>query len=69
MRIVGVCVASYEGEDVELNTFRLSCRALGLRIEQNLLEKILHGFAEQGKNTVFGHFVATQKMLKSLIPI
>lgn len=61
MGIVGVCIASYEGTNVELGTFLLSCRALGRGIEQKFLEEVLHFFAERGKDVVFGQFIATQK--------
>jgi FkbH-like protein len=61
MGVVGSSICKCYKDEAIVDTFLLSCRALGRGIEARFLEEILYLLAERGIKKVFGHYIATQK--------
>jgi predicted enzyme involved in methoxymalonyl-ACP biosynthesis len=61
MGIVGVAIVKYQGTQAEIDTFLLSCRAIGRGAERALLVHILNSAKAKDCTRVLGHFIATKK--------
>lgn len=59
--IVGAAIVRYDGARAEIDTFLLSCRALGRGAEQALLAQVLNAAARRGCTHVEGRYLATAK--------
>ncbi len=62
MGLVGVAIAKYSGQQAEIDTFLLSCRVLGRRVEEAFLAQILY-YAKARRNcsSVLGCYYSTKK--------
>ena len=62
MGLVGVAIVKYSDPKAEIDTFLLSCRVLGRRVEEAFLAQILH-HAKTHRNcrSVLGYYYATKK--------
>lgn len=63
--IVGACIVEYVGGQAVLDTFLLSCRALGRGVEQKFLEEILHLCRARGADVVQAEYVRTAKNVQA----
>jgi len=61
MGIVGTCILFSEGSKVKIDTFLMSCRALGREIECQFLDEICLFSKEKGFNIIEGVFIPTSK--------
>jgi len=62
MGLVGVAIVKYSGQQAEIDTFLLSCRVLGRRIEEAFLAHILYYVkARRNCRSVLGCYCATKK--------
>jgi FkbH-like protein len=59
--IIGVCILEYAERQASIDTFLLSCRALGRGAEQKFLAEILHLACTKGAYTTRGEYVPTSK--------
>jgi FkbH-like protein len=59
--MVGVAILKYEGQKATIDTFLLSCRALGRGAEGILLEHCLKSAAKAGADRVLGCYARTSK--------
>ncbi len=59
--IVGVIILKIEGEKCLIDTFLLSCRVLGLTIEQSMLAHIQERARESGCKQLVGEYIPTKK--------
>lgn len=59
--IVGVCILKYEGKNAVLDSFLLSCRALGRGVEEILLFSALKLAKERGCLSVVGEYMPSRK--------
>lgn len=59
--IVGVAIIRYRAQIASLDTFLLSCRALGRKIENVFLNICLKIAQERGASTIIGQYSATKK--------
>ncbi len=60
--LVGVALATPRGEGVwDVDSFLLSCRVIGRRLEACLLAELARLVAARGGQTLVGHFVASEK--------
>ena len=58
---IGAAVLVTEDDGIRIDTFLLSCRAMGKNIEYGILGWLLDGCGEQGFTRVRGDFVQTEK--------
>ena len=61
MGIIGTCILRYKGRSAHIDTFLLSCRALGRKIEDKFLEEICYLANKKGMKTVVGKYIPTKK--------
>jgi FkbH-like protein len=59
--LIGVAITSTRGQELVIDTFLLSCRALGRGVEDALLNFILHGAQKKEYKRAVGLFSATKK--------
>ncbi len=59
--IVGTCIVKYEADRAEIETFLLSCRALGRGIEKKFLAEVLERARKRGAKKAVGEYLKTQK--------
>jgi FkbH-like protein len=59
--IVGVAIVKKEGGAAVIDTFLLSCRVIGRRIETALLRHLAEWSQEEGLSSLIGHFIPTAK--------
>ncbi|OFW06427.1 MAG: hypothetical protein A3I61_19945 [Acidobacteria bacterium RIFCSPLOWO2_02_FULL_68_18] len=59
--IVGACVLAYAGRRASIDTFLLSCRALGRGVERRFLVEALHLSRARGAEVVQGEYIRTAK--------
>jgi FkbH-like protein len=59
--LVGVAIVRYEGEDSELDTFLLSCRAIGRAVEECLLAHCIEAARARGCRRLRGCYFPTAK--------
>ncbi len=59
--IVGVAIVRKEPKTWTLDSFLLSCRVIGRRVETALLARIVEDAKEQGVSTLVGEYIPTQK--------
>lgn len=61
MGIIGTCILRYKGRSAHIDTFLLSCRGLGRKIEDKFLEEICSLVNKKGMKTVVGKYIPTKK--------
>jgi len=61
MGLIGVAIVEYHHEQAEIDTFLLSCRAIGRRAEEALLAHVLNTACERGCARILGHYLITKK--------
>ena len=61
MGIIGTCILRYKGRSALIDTFLLSCRGLGRKIEDKFLEEICYLANKKGMKTVVGEYIPTKK--------
>jgi FkbH-like protein len=59
--IVGVAIVRKEPKTWTLDSFLLSCRVIGRKVETAFLAKIVEDAKEQGASTLVGEYIPTQK--------
>ncbi|OHE73113.1 MAG: hypothetical protein A2Y14_00650 [Verrucomicrobia bacterium GWF2_51_19] len=59
--IVGVLVAEKQGRTWSIDTFLLSCRAIGLGLETFMMQTLLDAAKKEGASVVTGTFIPTAK--------
>ena len=59
--IIGSGIVRYVGKCAEIDTFLLSCRALGRGAEAKFLSEIMHLVRGRGAESVKGEFIRTAK--------
>ena len=59
--LVGVAIASTEGEVCEIDTFLMSCRVIGRTVETALLARLAADARERGAKVLQGWFLPTKK--------
>jgi FkbH-like protein len=59
--LVGVAIAHDQGEQCEVDTFLLSCRAIGRTVETALLAHLAESAAQRGCKRLVGWFLPTKK--------
>src|SRR6202162_4914322 len=59
--LVGVAIAHDEGEQCEVDTFLLSCRAIGRTVETSLLAHLAESAVQRGRKQLVGWFLPTRK--------
>ncbi|UCC58995.1 MAG: HAD family hydrolase [Candidatus Bathyarchaeum sp.] len=59
--IVGVAIVRKEPKTWTLDSFLLSCRVIGRKVETAFLAKIVEDAKEQGVSTLVGEYIPTQK--------
>jgi FkbH-like protein len=59
--IVGVAIVRKEPQTWTLDSFLLSCRVIGRKVETALLAKIVEDAEKQGVSALIGEFIPTQK--------
>lgn len=59
--IVGSCVLRYDGDHAHIDTFLLSCRALGRGVEKIFLNHALRLAQKRGAAVAVGEYIATRK--------
>ncbi len=62
--IVGVCILAYDDKKVTIDTFLLSCRVLGRKVENAFILKILELAKFRGCEIVSGEYLPTEKNLQ-----
>ena len=61
MGLTGVAIVKYDGGQAEIDTFLLSCRAIGRGAEEALLAHVLNSVKTRGCERVLGRYLATKK--------
>jgi len=61
MGIIGVAILKYQADRAILDTFLVSCRALGRRIEDGFIDQCLLKAKLRGAKTAIGNYIATKK--------
>jgi len=61
MGIIGTAIVRYRGETAYLDTFLMSCRALGRGIERRFLFEVLTSAARRGAQSMSADFIPTAK--------
>jgi FkbH-like protein len=59
--IIGFCLAINEGSQARIDTFLMSCRALGRGVETAFLALCVETTARKGARTITGNYVPTKK--------
>ncbi|MCB9252923.1 MAG: amino acid adenylation domain-containing protein [Flavobacteriales bacterium] len=59
--MVGLILASIEGKNLFIETFLLSCRVLGRKVEQNILGKLMTFSSQNGLDYIVCNFIKTKK--------
>lgn len=59
--LVGVCILRHQNTDVWVDTFLLSCRVLGRRVEEVFLLECLRRARERGARRAVGEYIPTPK--------
>ena len=59
--IIGVIIISYEGQNAFIDTFLLSCRAIGRGIEEAMLKVCIDRARERGCENIFGIYVPSKR--------
>lgn len=61
MGLIGVAIIKYGGEQAEIDTFLLSCRAISRGVEEALLAHVLQAARARGCSRAVGHYLMTKK--------
>jgi FkbH-like protein len=61
MGLIGVAITKYSGEQAEIDTFLLSCRAIGRRVEEVQMAHVLNCARARGCSHVLGRYLITKK--------
>ncbi len=59
--IVGACILRYDGSTVLVDTLLLSCRVLGRKVEDILINQVLELAKKKGFKTVVGEYYPTNR--------
>ncbi|MHC1791946.1 HAD-IIIC family phosphatase [Solidesulfovibrio sp.] len=59
--LVGSCILKFESDTAYIDTFLLSCRALGRGVEDVFLRHIARRARKRGASVVFGDYIPTRK--------
>jgi FkbH-like protein len=59
--LIGVAIVRYHRDQAEIDSFLLSCRAIGRGAEEALLAHLLHTAHARGCRRVIGHYRFTKK--------
>ncbi len=63
--LIGVAIVKYEGGTMLIDSFLMSCRALGRGLENALLAFLINSGAEKGANKVIGRYVPSKKNIQT----
>jgi FkbH-like protein len=68
--IAGLAILRYRGDRAEIDTFLLSCRVLGRKIEEAFLAFLVESARQGGASFLIGHYVPTakNKQVESFFP-
>jgi len=58
---VGVAIAVLVGSTWKINTFLLSCRAIGRQVETTLLSTLIYEIRKRGGKRILGEYLPTPK--------
>lgn len=61
MGTIGVAIVKYSGQQAEIDTFLLSCRAIGRGVEDALLAHVLSSARARGCTVARGYYAVTKK--------
>jgi FkbH-like protein len=61
MGLIGVAIIKYSAELAEIDTFLLSCRAIGRGVEESLMAHMLNSARARGCSRVLGRYLITKK--------
>ena len=59
--ISGLAIAKLKGKEAEIDTFLLSCRVLGKKLEQEFLKLLLELLKKQGITRIYATYIPTSK--------
>jgi len=59
--LVGVAIIKYQAQEAQIDSFLLSCRAIGREVEDALLAHVFNHVKDQGYSKLLGCFLATKK--------
>jgi FkbH-like protein len=59
--MICVIIALIGGQTLEIDTWLMSCRVLGRRIEERLLDELVLAAHSKGIETIIGHYIPTTK--------
>jgi len=59
--LIGVAIIKYSNKQAEIDTFLLSCRAIGRGVEEALMTHVLNSAKARGCSHVLGHYLVTKK--------
>lgn len=59
--IIAVLITEKQKEALRVDTFLMSCRVLGRKVEDAIFSFLQHQAADQGKKTILGEFFVTEK--------
>jgi len=63
--LIGVAIVKYEGGTMLIDSFLMSCRALGRGLENALLAFLINSGAEKGAEKVIGRYVPSKKNIQT----
>lgn len=63
--LIGVAIVRYEGSKMIIDSFLMSCRALGRSLERALLTFSINSGAERGATKVIGRYVPSKKNVQT----
>lgn len=61
MGLIGAAIIKYKGGKAEIDTFLVSCRAIGRGVEDALLAYVINFVKNKGCSHVLGHYLVTKK--------
>jgi FkbH-like protein len=64
MGLIGVAIIKYDGKQADIETFLLSCRALGRGVEDAFMAQILNYVKEKECTSILGHYLASKKNIQ-----
>jgi FkbH-like protein len=65
MGIVGSCIIFYDNKRAIIDTFLISCRALGRGIEKRFLSEVMHIVSKRGVKYIYGQYVPSKKNMQT----
>jgi FkbH-like protein len=61
MGIIGTCIVKYSGSNAHIDSFMLSCRALGRGVEHAFLHRVVDRAESRAVKTLTGEYIPTRK--------